>query len=181
MSSGRSAATPIETVAPVVTNNPCFAGKPAIKAGTLWKDLEPYSWSVYLNPDEQPPPPTTYGSCKVERNQVTTASGQLVAELGCGVRVLVPGIHDGLGLELGSATGKDVLDRWPKPQPNLTCIGNGPDQTRCHFDRAPDSDTNPDSYVVAGTLDKDAVTGEAARAFLADKRIVELHVSMWCH
>lgn len=181
---GATAVAPEKPVkpAPVPTANPCFAGKPALDAGTVWRDLEKYSWSVYLAADEQPPPPpTTYGSCTVERNQVTTASGELVAELGCGIRVLVPGIRDSLGLELGTATGTDVLDRWPKPQQRLTCIANGPDQTRCHFERPADSDTNSDSYVVAGALGADALTGDAARAFLADKRIVELHISMWCH
>jgi L-asparaginase len=60
-------------------------------------------------------------------------------------------------------------------------VGNGPDQARCHFDRFDDSDTNPDSYVVAGQLGEDALTGDAARTFLASKPLVELHVSIWCH
>jgi hypothetical protein len=149
-------------------------------AGDLWKDLEKYSWSLYLDPDEQPPPPTTYGSCRVERNKVTSATGTLVAELGCGVRVLVPGIRDSLGLELG-ATGKDVLDRKAKSLTPLTCLANGPDRVRCRFDRPEGSDTDLDWYVVAGQLGEDALTGDAAKTFFASRTLVELDVSMWCH
>ncbi len=161
---------------PVITTNPCFAGKPPIVASELWKHLEKYSWSVYET--ENPPPPTTYGSCKVERNKVTTATGTLVAELGCGVRVLVPGIRDGLGLELGTAKGGDVLARKSKP---LTCMANGPDQVRCHFDRDEDSETDTDWYVVAGQLGEDTLSGDAARKFFASRTLVELDVSIWCH
>lgn len=182
---GATAAAPKQPqskpVRPVPTSNPCFEGKPPIVAADLWKDLEKYSWSVYLGEGEQPPPPTTYGSCKVERNKITTSNGTLIAELGCGVRVLVPGIRDHLGLEVGTATGKDVLERRPKPVPALTCMANGPDQVRCRFDREDNSDTDSDWYVVAGSLGEDVLTGDAARRFFAPARVVELDVSIWCH
>jgi hypothetical protein len=168
--------------APVTpTENPCFANKPAIVAAEMWKTLEKYSWSVYLSEEEQAPPPTTFGSCKVERNKVTS-NGTLVAELGCGVRVLSRGILDDLGLQIG-ARGQDVLDRKPKPVPGLACMANGPDQVRCHFDRAEDSDLDASWYVVSGKLgkDDDALTGNAAREFFASRTLIELDVSIWCH
>lgn len=53
------------------------------------------------------------------------------------MRVLVPGIKDDLGLELGKgARGQDVLDRSPD-HPPMTCWANGPDQTRCRFELTP--------------------------------------------
>lgn len=165
---------------PVRTTNPCFERSPPIVANDLWKTLEKYSWSVYSSEGEQAPPPTTYGSCTVDRNRVTTSSGTLVAELGCGVRVLVPGIRDRLGIEVGKATGKDVLERSTSKMP-LVCFANGPDQARCHFERPEDSDTDSDAWVVAGQITGDVMTGDAARAFFATKPIVELGVSIWCH
>jgi hypothetical protein len=177
---GATAAAP-KPPRPVATSNPCFPGNPPIVANEMWKTLEKYSWSVYASEGEQPPPPTTYGSCKVERNQVTTASGTLVAELGCGVRVLVPGIRDHLGIEIGKAIGKDVLERAPATSSKLTCYPNGPDQARCHFERSEGTDTDPDAYVVAGKLDADVLAGDAARTFFATRPIVELGVSIWCH
>jgi hypothetical protein len=160
-----------------ITSNPCFAGKPSIVATEMWRTLEKYSWSLH---SDTPPPPTTYGSCKVERNKVTTANGTLVAELGCGVRVVTKGVKDELGLELG-ALGKNVLARKHKPVPKLTCYGNGPDQTRCHFDRDEDSDTDATSYVVAGALGADVLTGDAAAKLFSARPIVEIGVSIWCH
>jgi hypothetical protein len=101
-------------------------------------------------------------------------------ELGCGVRVVTKGIKDDLGLEIG-ALGKDVLARKKKPVPKLTCYGNGPSQARCHFDREADRDIDSTSYVVAGALGEDALTGEAAAKFFAGRPLVELGVSIWCH
>ncbi len=178
---GATAAAPKQPLPkPVRTTNPCFPTSPPIVANDMWKTLEKYSWSVYLAEGEQPPPPTTYGSCKVERNKVTTSSGTLVAELGCGVRVLVPGIRDGHGIEVRKATGQDVLERTTSTTP-LVCYANGPDQARCHFERPADSDTDSDAYVVGGQITGDVMTGDAARAFFATKPIVELGVSIWCH
>lgn len=177
---GATAAAP-KPPKPVATTNPCFPGKPPIVANEMWKTLEKYSWSVYLTEDEPKPPPTTYGTCRVDLDKVTTPQGTLVAELGCGVRVLVPGIRDRHGIEIGKAIGKDVLDRTPDPTTKLTCYPNGPAQARCRFDRAEEADTDPDAYVVAGTLDADVLSGEAARTFFATKPIVELGVSIWCH
>lgn len=149
-------------------------------ANELYKQLEAYSWSVYLGPDEAPPPPTTFGTCTVNRNIVRAADGTIVAELGCGVRVLAPGIVDDLGLQLG-ARGQDVLDRKPKPVQPLVCTANGPDQVRCRFEREPDRDTDSSWYVLAGHLGEDVLTGEAAARWFGPARIVEIEVSVWCH
>lgn len=177
---GATAAAPKPAKQVKPATNPCFANQPTILANDLWTTLEKYSWSVYLGEGEQPPPPTMYGSCKVERNKVTKPDGTLVAELGCGVRVLVPGIRDRLGIEIGTAKGKDVIARSTSTEP-LVCYPNGPEQARCHFQRPEDSDTNPDSYAVAGSFTGDVLSGTSARAFFADKPIVELGVSIWCH
>jgi hypothetical protein len=171
---------PAAPVAPApVSTTPCFPGPPLL-ASNMYTALEKYAWSLYLGEDEPAPPPTTYGTCKVDRNIVSSADGKPVAELGCGVRVLSPGIQDDLGLQLG-ARGQDVLDRKPKPVRPLTCMANGPDQVRCMFARAEDSDTDSTWYVVAGTLSEDVLTGAAATRYFATRPVVEIEVSMWCH
>jgi hypothetical protein len=160
-------------------DTPCISGPP-LAAADIHQKLERYAWSLYDGVDAEPPPPTTFGSCSVERNVVRAADGSVVAELGCGVRVLKRGIRDDLGLEIG-AHGRDVLARKRRPLAPLTCLPNGPDQARCRFDRdEPDVDLDPSWYVVAGRLDE-TLTGEAATAFFAPRELVELHVSMWCH
>jgi hypothetical protein len=170
---------PSPPIPAVATDNPCFAGKPPIKASEMYTALEKYAWSLYQSEAEPPPPPTTYGSCKVDRNKVTSADGALVAELGCGVRVVKRGIVDGLGLQLG-ARGQDVIDRKRATTP-LSCFANGPDTVRCRWERADGSDTDDDWYVVAGSLGEDPLTGEPALAYFRSRTIVELDVSVWCH
>lgn len=164
---------------PTVAGNPCFAGQPSLAASEMYRALEHYAWSLYAPADQAPPPPTTYGSCKVDRNKVTTADGKLIAELGCGVRVLTRGIHDELGLEIGSR-GSDLLAKTHATQP-LECLANGPDQVRCRFDREPDTDTDGNWYMVGGSFSGDVLRGDDARAFLASRQILELDVSVWCH
>ncbi len=163
------------------TENPCFPTATPIRAIDMWHTLEKYSWSVYLQEGEPTPPPTTYGSCNVNLNKVTAADGHLVAELGCGVRVLGRGIVDPMGLQIGAA-GKDVLDRWPHRGQPLTCMANGPDQVRCRFDLSEAAGDDEHSYfVVAGSLGEAVLTGEAAVAYFAPRPLVELDVSVWCH
>jgi hypothetical protein len=154
---------------------PCFPDGPPLRASAIYKTLEKFSWSLYDAPGE-PPPTGTFGTCSVVGNRVTAADGSTVAELGCGVRILKTGIVDDLDLEIG-ATGQDVLDRTSRP---LTCFPNGPDQTRCMFDRPPDHDTDGTMYVVNGSLDE-PITGAKASKYFASRTIVEIHVSVWCH
>jgi hypothetical protein len=103
------------------------------------------------------------------------------------MRVVKRGILDDLGLQIG-ARGSDVLARKKQPVQPLTCMANGANQIRCMFEREPDNDTDPTSYVVAGSLpgcSADApcepVTGVAATELFAARELVELHVSFWCH
>lgn len=166
-------------VRPATSVTPCMPGPP-LAAKDLYAALEPYAWSLYLREDEPAPPPTTYGTCRVERNKVSAADGTPVAELGCGVRILVPGIVDELGLQVG-ARGQDVLDRAPKPLRPMTCMGNGPEQVRCMFERREDQDTDGTWYVVAGSISEDVLTGRAARSYFAARRVVEIEFSVWCH
>jgi hypothetical protein len=177
---GCGSAAPAPPAAPAsISSTPCFPGPPLV-AGAMYEALEKYAWSLYLSENEPAPPPTTYGTCKVERNVVSAADGKVIAELGCGVRVLSPGILDDLGLQLG-ARGQDVLDRKRKPVRPLTCMANGPDQVRCTFERELDSDTNSTWYAVGGALAEDVLTGDAATTYFAPRSIVEIDVSMWCH
>jgi hypothetical protein len=169
---------PVAAAIPTSTTTPCFGGAP-LPATKMWRDLEKYSWSLYAG-EESAPPKGTYGSCTVERNIVRDRSGAVVAELGCGVRVLQRGILDDLGLQIG-ATGQEVLDRKRRPVPPLTCTANGPDQVRCSFGRDPDTDHDASWYVVAGTLDKEVITADEARSYFARRQIVEVDVSIWCH
>lgn len=161
------------------SDTPCISGSP-LAAKDLHARLEPYAWSLYLRDDEPGPPPTTFGTCKVVRNKVSAADGTPVAELGCGVRILVPGIVDELGLQVG-ARGQDVLDRQPKPLRPMTCMANGADQVRCMFARGENEDTDATWYVVAGSLSEDVLTGRAARSYFAARRVVEIEFSVWCH
>ena len=146
----------------------------------MYKELEKYAMS-WMMPDDERPPPEPWGSCTIADSKITAADGTAIAELSCGVRILVPGIKDDLGLELGTgARGQDVLDRVPD-HPPLSCWANGPTQSRCRFDRADDNDTDSSSYVVDGSFAGDALTGADAVAFFAPRELVELDVSIWCH
>ena len=63
-------------------------------------------------------------------------------------------------------------------------MNNGPDQTRCRYDRADDGgDADLTAYVVAGNLPAgvDALRGADAEAFLAEREVVEIWHSVWCH
>ncbi|MEO8702426.1 MAG: hypothetical protein ABI867_20450 [Kofleriaceae bacterium] len=163
---------------------PCFPAttKPLV-AAEIVKRLSKYMGSMYEGESDPAvkPPSTTFGSCKVVRNAITDRDGSLVAELGCGMRVVKRGIVDGRGVQVGSL-GKDVL---AKKTGEVRCVSNGPGQVRCHVavSASPTSvDADGDAYVVAGDLgDEEVVTGAAARAFLAPRRLVELHVNFWCH
>ncbi len=157
---------------------PCTAG-PSLEASALYRRFERHAgwWSE----GDEAPPPEPFGTCTVHRGELRAADGGLVAGLGCGVTIHVPGIRDDLGLELG-ARGRDVLARWTAPRGRLVCIGNGPDQTRCRFDRADDGDPDHTAYVVAGGLGAvEALAGAAAEAFFAPREIVEIWHSVWCH
>jgi len=160
--------------------SPCFPAGPALDAVALHQQFERY-WK-FVNPS--PPPPTRLGACQVQAGEwageLRAADGTLLAEISCGVRILVPGIRDELGLEVGGR-GQDVLDRKPAPQTELLCLGNGPDQLRCEFARRDDSDVDGTSYVIAGTLGDDVLRGEAARQRLAAATLLEIHYSAWCH
>ncbi|MCB9562534.1 MAG: hypothetical protein H6708_19185 [Kofleriaceae bacterium] len=173
------AAAPGAAAAPASAATPCFPDAPALAAADVYQQLERFAWAAYDNPDE-PAPTGTFGTCRVERNVVRDAAGAVVAELGCGVRILQPGITDGLGLQLG-ARGDEVMARTSRAVDSLVCVANGPDRVRCSFARRDDEDTDPDWYVVAGQLDDDVVTGAAARAFFGPRALVELDVSVWCH
>src|SRR5689334_13054279 len=85
---------------------PCFPDRAALDAPKVYEELEKYAWSLYASADDPPIPDGMYGTCKVSRNVVSAKDGTVVAELGCGVRILVPGIRDELGLQLG-ARGSD--------------------------------------------------------------------------
>lgn len=173
---------PSQPAAAVASPTPCFPDRTEpLVALDMYKELEQHAmgWAM---PEDERPPPVPYGTCEITNSQVRAADGTLVAELGCGVRILVPGIRDNLGLELGTgARGQDVLDRLGAPTPPFTCWANGPEQTRCRPDRADDSDTDASSYVVAGSVPGDALTGADAVAFFAPRELVELAVSVWCH
>ena len=158
---------------------PCFPEATApLEAIDVYRRLEAHSWALY-GPEEDAPPPEAFGTCTVTGGRIVAADGTPVGELGCGLRILVPGIRDDVGLELG-ARGQDVLDRSPG-HPPLTCFPNGPDQARCRFDRAEDTDTDSTTYVVAGALGEDVLAGDAALAFFAPRPVVEIGFSVWCH
>jgi hypothetical protein len=163
-------------------DTPCFPGSRPLSAFDIHEQLEAHAWSMYLNPDEQQPLPRLWGLCRVEGNAIRDAAGELVAELHCGVRVVRRGITDGHGIEIG-ARGQDVLDslRARGALTPMRCVSNGPDAVRCVFDRREGSETDPSSYVVAGELGEDVLTGEAATEFFAPRELTEMLVSVWCH
>ena len=174
--SPRPAPPPQPTPAPR-TGAPCFPMKPELRAADIYKELEKYSAAWYLGAEDSFPPPKAWGTCTVERGQIFDANGKLVAELSCGVRVVSPRIVDELGITIG-ARGKDVLARNAGP---LQCVANGADQVRCMLPRRDGADVDANSYVVRGELGEDVLTGDAANAFFAEREIVEMLVSVWCH
>ena len=169
-------------VAPRVAGRPptpCFPKAASLAAVDIHKKLQRYADSIYTDADV-PLPPGKFGSCTITRNILRDEDGKVVAELGCGVRVLSRGIHDQLGIGIG-ARGLVVIDRMPASEMVLTCLANGPDQVRCRYNRAPDSDVDQNDYAVAGSLGEDILTGKAARSFFAPRRVVELLDNVWCH
>ncbi len=169
------------TPAASANTTPCFAGGRPLVADEIHKRLEKHSW-WWSQEEPDSPPPEAFGSCTVHRGKIRAADGTLVAELSCGVHILVRGIRDDVGIEIG-ARGADVMPRWTVPHGPLVCIGNGPDQTRCRYDRPDDGDTDFTTYIVAGALDTgtDALTGAAAESFFSSREVVEIQHSVWCH
>jgi hypothetical protein len=168
-------------------NTPCFAGKPALRAGDIYKELEQHSSAWYLGlPDDKWPAARSYGTCTVDRGKVIEADGSLVAEISCGVRVARKGITDEIGLQIGARghaviEGKEKGLSWAK-MTEMRCVSNGPDQVRCQFEQPEGTNTNPTSYVIAGSLgDEEVLVGPAAVAFFREREILEMNVSMWCH
>lgn len=173
-------------VAPGRAGAPCFPARAGLPARELYDRLERHSWAA-MDP-EAAVPAERFGGCEVDRGVVRAADGSIVAELGCGVRIMAAGITDELGLAVG-ARGADVVARWAGPDApghgQLVCTGNGPAQVRCRFDRPDDGDTALTAYVVGGALDAgvDVLAGPAAEAWLGGptRRLEEIWYSVWCH
>jgi hypothetical protein len=159
---------------------PCFPGQPSVAARDIHTKLKRYADSLFAQPEDPPLPPAKFGTCTIKGNVLREANGKVVAELGCGIRVLSRGIHDELGIEIG-ARGQDVIDHKPASAKVLRCVANGPDQVRCRFDRAPDEDIDANDYSVAGKLGEDVLVGDAAVAFFAPRTVLELEANVWCH
>jgi hypothetical protein len=174
-------APPTKATAVAIEGTPCFAGQPALNAEVVYTELQKHSasWSVALAEDQWPPP-RSYGTCTVHRGKVVAADGTLVAEVSCNLRIVVNGIYDELGLQVG-AHGRDVIAK-SRADTNLHCVANGPGQARCNFPPPPASEQSPTSYVVAGELhDETMLVGKDAAAFFADRKIVEIAYSVNCH
>ena len=166
--------------APAPAGPPCFPDGPPLDGRAVYERLQRHAMAAF-GPEDEAPPPEPFGTCTVTRGILRAADGTAVGELGCGLRILVPGIRDDLGLELG-ARGQDVLDRRPAPRTRLVCHGNGPGQARCNFERADDADLDGTAYVVAVDGDlAEPLVGPAAEAFFAPRRLVEIQLSVWCH
>lgn len=177
-----SSARPVskDAIAPATTN-PCFTNAPPLEAVAIHQQLDKHTW-WWSQSEAEIPPPEAFGSCTVHRGKITAADGTIVAELSCGVDIMVRGIRDDLGLQLG-AHGREMLSRWKQPHGDLMCLANGPDQTRCRYERAEDQDTDFSSYVVAGAMPAgtDSLTGPDAERFFAEREIVQILYSAWCH
>jgi len=163
--------------------NPCFGGSAPIVATEMWNALEVYA-DLRDREVTVVPPPARYGSCTVNRMDVRSASGALVATLGCGVLILAPGIRDALGLEVGQR-GHEVLAR--RGAVPLSCVQDGPAKVRCQFQRADGGGLEPFWYAVGGRLDDEprvvtgtVVTGDVARSFFETRPLVEIVQSVRC-
>jgi hypothetical protein len=168
-------------VAPTQTTPtvPCFADRAVLTAREVY-DANSQHALGFGSTDEVPTPASMYGTCRAEAGKITDAGGALVAEIGCGVRIVRRGITDELGLQIG-VRGADVIAAKPKPHTALQCFANGPTQTWCRFERAEDEDTDGTSYVVDGTITEETLTGNAAVAYFSPREVVEIHYSAWCH
>ncbi len=163
--------------------NPCFDSAMPIIATEMWKTLERYA-NLRDRHVEVVPPRRRYGSCIVDRMEVTSAAGDLVATLGCGVLILASGIRDPYGLEVGQQGGAVLSQRRPQ---HLECRQDGPSKVRCQFWREDGKSLEPFWYGIAGRLDElpnvDAdmvLTGDSARTFFATHILVEIVASVRC-
>ncbi|MCE9572890.1 MAG: hypothetical protein K8W52_07015 [Deltaproteobacteria bacterium] len=174
-------ATTATTATPTTAGAPCFADRAALDGAAVFKQFEQYG-AMFQGDDPAAAPRTTFGTCTVAEGKIKDAAGTTVAEINCGLDILLPGIHDDLGLALG-AHGQDVLARLPAGHGQLVCRSNGPGQVRCNPERREEDDTDASWYVVAGDLPAgtDVLTGAAAEAFFAPLTVVEIEMSVWCH
>src|SRR5262245_31979319 len=75
---------------------PCIDG-PSLAASDLYQKLEKHSW--WMSGQSDPAPPAEkFGTCTAYQAKLVDASGRTIVELGCGVEIHVPGIHDDIGI-----------------------------------------------------------------------------------
>jgi hypothetical protein len=154
---------------------PCFPGQP-LDAWKLYRDLEPYS-TLFSDYERKT---TSYGTCTVDDAALREADGSLVAELGCGVRVVRAGIVDEHGAHVGMR-GSELVTRLARHTWFETrCVANGPEQTRCAY-LGGEGSPRGNEYVVAGGIGEQILLGDQALAFLRTRTIVEMHVRTTCH
>lgn len=165
--------------APKPPTAPCFADRALLTAREVYDANRQHALGIG-SVEDPPTPASMYGTCRAEAGKITDAGGALVAEVGCGVRIVQRGITDELGLQIG-VRGADVLAAKPKPHTELRCYASGPTQIWCEFERAEDQDTDGTSYIVDGTITEDALVGDAALAYFSPREVVEIHYSAWCH
>jgi len=158
---------------------PCFAKRDVLVATEVATDLAAYA--QYMGDDDKPPPKSRYGTCTIDEHQLRDASGKLVAELGCGITVYVPGIIDSLGFEVGDpgrevAAAHDALD----PSRKLICVAEETTHTRCWYTSGDGQEHASHTFAVPHTGDE-PLQGSAARAVFDAHPIARFVESNSCH
>lgn len=136
-------------------------------------------------------PKGTWGTCTVNKGVVRERDGTRVAEIYCGLDILVPGLVDDHGIGVG-AIGEQVLEAYGDgPSSTIVCAHTFEPKVRRARCWIPDDPSFARgrrwSYVVAGRLpETDAergwlVRGEAALAFFRTRTILEIEHRGACH
>jgi hypothetical protein len=176
------APVPTARVVPGVTPAPCSLGKRPLEAQWIYHQVEAH---IHDQVEGQEVRPFRLGSCVFDGSILSeygpSYSRVVVAEIGCGVRIMRPGVLDHAGFEVG-VTGAEVIERR-SGEGQMRCRANGPDHARCWF-QPPESEGesgNPSAYVVAGTIGEEDLVGDAAIGFFSMRTVTEMLANVWCH
>jgi hypothetical protein len=179
-----SAPAPVPTAAavPGATRAPCSLGKRPLEASWIYRQVEGHIRDHVEGEDVRP---VRLGSCVFDGTILSeygpNYSRVVVAEIGCGVRILRPGVLDHAGFEVG-VTGAEVIERR-SGEGQMRCRANGPDHARCWFQPSESngSESNPSEYVVAGTVGDEDLVGDRAIGFFSIRTVTEMLANVWCH
>jgi hypothetical protein len=176
------APVPTATAVPGLTRAPCGLGNRPLEASWIYHQVEGH---IRTSTEGEIVHPVQLGSCVFDGETLSESgpnySRVVVAEIGCGVRILRPGVLDHAGFEVG-VTGAEVVERRAG-EGRMHCRANGPDHARCWFQpfASDGNESNPSEYVVAGTVGDEDLVGDKAIGFFSIRTVTEMLANVWCH